>query len=411
MLNVVVVSDFAHIEGGNSAVALWSAMGLAGAGHRVTLLSAVLPVEPAVLGSGIRVVCTHQYAIGKDPRRIRALIQGIWNRRAAQSMADALQGLDVRKTIVHVHGWSKSLSSSVVRIALSRKFKVVCTLHDYFSACPNGSFFNYSTNQVCKLRPLSAACIASQCDRRHYGHKLWRVARQVVQNYLGGIPRNIRHFIVVSEFSGQILSPFLPPSARVYQVPNPVQASRTVPVDARSNSAYVMVGRIAQEKGPHLFAEAAHALACKAVFVGDGEQRAVVLQLCPSARVTGWLPRKEVLGQLREARVLVFPSLWYETDGLVVLEAAALGIPVIVSDGSVARASVIDGVTGLWFKAGDKTDLINKMAAMRDHERVARMGRAAYAHFWERPRTLNRHVEELENIYQEILNEHLGPDG
>lgn len=403
MLNVVVVSDFAHIEGGNSAVALSSAVGLAEIGHRVTLFSAVPPVEPAVQGSGIRIVCTGQYAIGKDPQRVRALIQGIWNRRAARSMVDTLQGLDPHNTVVHVHGWSKSLSSSVIRAALSRKFRVVCTLHDYFSACPNGSFFNYPKNQVCKLRPLSGACVASQCDRRHYGHKLWRVARQIIQNGFGGMPRNIGHFIVVSEFSGQILNPFLPPGAQVYHVPNPVQATCTAPVDAKSNVAYVMVGRIAQEKGPVLFAEAAQILGCQAVFVGDGEMRADVLQICPSARVTGWLSRDDVLKQLREARVLVFPSLWYETDGLAVLEAAAMGIPVIVSDGTAARTSVIDGVTGLWFKAGDKEDLASKMAAMRDHERIACMGLAACAHYWENPRTLDRHVRDLETIYHKIL--------
>ncbi len=404
MLNVVVVSDFAHVEGGNTAVALSSAIGLAGMGHRVTLFSAIPPVDPTILENGVRVVCTSQHAIGSDPNRIRALIQGIWNWRAARSMGDTLQGLDPRNTVIHVHGWSKSLSSSVIRIALSRKFRVVCTLHDYFSACPNGSFFNYPKNQVCRLQPLSGACVASQCDRRHYGHKLWRVVRQFVQNRFGGMPRDIRHFIMVSEFSGQILKPFLSPGSMIYHVQNPVQASYAEPIDVRSNSAYVMVGRIAQEKGPRLFAEAAHKLGYEAVFVGEGEGRAEVLRICPTARMTGWLSREEVLKQLREARVLVYPSLWYETDGLAVREAAALGIPVIVSDGSAARASVIDGVTGLWFKAGDREDLENKMSAMRDHERVARMGLAAHAHYWEKPRTLERHVKELEETYRKVLS-------
>ena len=80
MLNIVVVSDFAHVEGGSTAVALSSAIGLAGRGHRVTLLVAVSPIEPTLLDSGLRVICTQQHAIGDDPQRIRALIQGIWNR-------------------------------------------------------------------------------------------------------------------------------------------------------------------------------------------------------------------------------------------------------------------------------------------------------------------------------------------
>ena len=404
MLNVIIISDFAHVEGGNTAVALASAVGLAGIGHRVTLLSAVRPVEPGVLDSGMRVLCTDQYAIGTDPQRIRSFMQGIWNSRAAWSMVEALQGLDPRNTVVHVHGWSKALSSSVIRVALSRDFKVVCTLHDYFSACPNGSFFNYQRNEVCELRPLSGACIATQCDRRHYGHKLWRVARRIVQDRFGGMPRDIRHFVFVSEFSRQILHQFLPLGAQGYHVENPVQTSGADAVDVRSNSAYVMVGRIAQEKGPHVFAEAARELGWEAVFVGDGDKRADIERLCPSARVTGWLPRQDVIKELMKARVVVFPSLWYETDGLSAMESAALGIPVIVSDTSAARESVIDGVTGLWFKAGDSRDLANKMSAMADHERVARMGRAAHAQYWSTPRTLERHLKELEEVYKKVLN-------
>jgi glycosyltransferase involved in cell wall biosynthesis len=219
-------------------------------------------------------------------------------------MEDVLSNLDPHQTVVHVHGWTKALSSSVIRAALSRKFKVICTLHDYFSACPNGSFFNYATNTICELQPLSGSCIASQCDRRHYGHKLWRVARQFVQNRFGGLPRELRHFIVVSPFSERILKPFLSPDSHIYHVQNPVHASYQDPVGVEANSAFVMVGRIAQEKGPQLFAEAASQLGCEAVFIGDGDQRADVLRR-PTAKMLGWLAG-DVTAQLKHARALVF---------------------------------------------------------------------------------------------------------
>ena len=403
MLNIVVVSDFAHVEGGNSAVALSSAIGLARSGHGVTLLSAVRPVEPGLFESGIRVICTDQSAIGNDPQRIRALIQGIWNRRAAQSMANILRGFDPGNTVVHVHGWTKALSSSVIKAAIDHRFKVVCTLHDYFSACPNGSFFNYQKNAVCELRPLSGACVSTQCDRQHYGHKIWRLVRQYTQNSWGGMPKDVHHFIMVSEVSRIVLRPYFSPDSQMYFVQNPVRAAYAEPVDISRNSAYLMVGRIAQEKGPHIFAEAARMAGCEAVLVGDGDKCAEVLRLCPSATMLGWLAHEAVMAELRKARALVFPSLLYETDGLSVVEAAALGIPAIVSDVSAARASIVDGVTGLLFKAGDPKDLAEKMSALRDDETGARMGRAAHAHYWKNPRALERHVQELEHTYEQVL--------
>ena len=403
MLNVVVVSDFAHVEGGNSAVALSSAIGLADAGHRVTLLSAVPPIDPAVQKSVFHVVCTGQQAIRDDPQRMRALVQGLWNRTAGRAMEKILSTLDPHRTVVHVHGWTKALSSSVIRAALSKKFKVLCTLHDYFTACPNGSFFNYATNSICELQPLSGSCIASQCDRRHYGQKLWRVARQVVQDRLGGMPREVRDFIVVSPFSERILKPFLRADSRIYHVQNPVQATYHDPVDVAANSSFVMVGRLAQEKGPQVFAEAANQLGCEAVFIGDGDQRANVLGRCRTAKMMGWLPRDEVTTQLKQAKALVFPSLLYETEGLAVSEAAALGIPAIVSDASAARLSVIDDVTGSWFKAGDSGDLAKKMVALLEPQRASAMGRAAHQQYWKHPRTLDRHIKELERTYAQVL--------
>ena len=79
-------------------------------------------------------------------------------------MSLCLDGFDPHKTIVHVHGWTKSLSSSVVQEALQRDFQIVISLHDYFVACPNGGFYNYKKKHICRLKPLSKACVLSNCD-------------------------------------------------------------------------------------------------------------------------------------------------------------------------------------------------------------------------------------------------------
>jgi glycosyltransferase involved in cell wall biosynthesis len=229
------------------------------------------------------------------------------------------------------------------------------------------------------------------------------VARQVVQDRFGGLPREIRDFIVVSAFSERILKPFLSPESRIYHVKNPVQASYQAPVDVAGNSAFVMVGRLAQEKGPQLFAKAASQLGCEAIFIGDGDQRKDVLRCYPRAKIMGWLPREEVITHLKNARALVFPSLLYETEGLAIFEGAALGIPAIVSDTSAARASIIDGITGSWFKAGDSGDLARKMLAIRDPQHASAMGRAAHDQYWKHPRTLERHIKELEHTYERVL--------
>jgi glycosyltransferase involved in cell wall biosynthesis len=395
-VNIIVVSDFAHVTGGNAAVALASADGLARQGHAVTVFAGVGPVSPEIAAGPVQVVCTGQQAIADDPRRTRAVLQGIWNVKAARMMEEMLGRMDPRRTVVHVHGWDKALSSSVVRAALLSNAKVVCTFHDYVSVCPNGGFYNHPRDEICRLRPLSLACVMESCDRRGYGHKLWRVARHTVQRRWGLLPDAIKHVIVVSDFSRRVLEPFLPPGIRIHPVPNMIGVDRAAPADPADNSAYVMVGRLSREKGPHLLAAVAGRTDWNIRFIGDGESVPDVQRLARRTAVTGWLPRDAVLKEIAQARALIFPSLWYEAEPLVIFEAAALGIPAVVADSCAARNLVIDGETGFHFRSGDDRHLESVMEQLQDADLVRRMGEAAYRRYWSNPRSLERHIADLE---------------
>lgn len=401
--NIIVVNDFAHVEGGATQVAIASAIGLANQGHEVTYLTAVGPVASELRESPVRVIITGQHAIANDPSRIRAVIQGLWNWESGRLLETILHGMDPRSTILHLHGWTKALSSSVVRVAVRRSVPLVCTLNDYFTACPNGAFLDYPKTEVCTRRPLGGSCLITQCDNRGYSHKVWRVLRQCIQRRWGMVPQSIRHFIKVSDFSLRILQPYLPQGASLYALPNIIDIPVQPPVRVRANSAYTMVGRLSREKGPISFAEAAARGPFKAVFMGEGNCREDVQAMCPDAEVTGWCSRAQVIERLRQARALVFPSLWYEAQPLAIREAAAMGIPAIVSDRCAGRDDVVDGVTGLWFRGGDVADLIRQLRRMQNDDAVQEMGQAAYRHYWENPATVDRHVVELERIYEQIL--------
>ncbi len=404
-MNVVVVSDVAHVNGGNAAVALASAIGLAARGHAVTLFAGAGPVDARIKASSITVVCTDQQSIADDPSRTRAMVQGIWNATAARAMARMLRGMDLGDTVVHCHGWDKVLSASVVRTAMATGAKVVCTYHDYVSVCPTGGFYNHQKDRICELQPLSSACVLEGCDRRNFSHKLWRVARNTVQRQWGGIPGAVKHVVVVSDFSRRILAPFLPPGTRVHHVRNMIEITRDEPVEPHANKPFVMVGRLSREKGPHLLAAIAHRTGWPVRFIGEGDSAGEVRRLSPSSTMTGWVPRDLVREELSGARALIFPSLWYETEGLVVLEAAAMGVPAVVADSCAARDLVIDGETGLYFRGGDETALQTTMARLQDDQLVRRLGQAAYLNYWKQPRSLENHVADLEEVYAQVLRD------
>jgi len=402
-LDVIVINDFAETNGGAAQVALASALGLAESGHRVILFSAVQPTAAIPIHFNLTLVITGQQEIALDPNRIRAVVQGIWNSKARKKLKVTLEDFEPQNTIVHLHGWSKALSSSVLRECLQRKFRVVCTLHDYFVACPNGGFYNFRTNAICHLDPLSPPCILENCDSRSYAQKVWRVARQVVQREFGGIPDGISAFIAVSKFSEGVLRPYLPKHSRIFEIRNPVVSTKAAPVVISDASPFIFLGRLSPEKGGALLATAAAELDCNLLYVGDGVSRREVELRNQRARFTGWLPRAEALQWLRSARALILPSLWYETQGMVVLEAAALGVPAIVADTSAARDLVEEGHSGLWFTGGDAQSLRAAMQRLMVTEAAQEMGRSAYEQYWRDPPTLNQHILELERAYIETL--------
>jgi glycosyltransferase involved in cell wall biosynthesis len=401
---VVVVCDHAHVSGGLAQVAVASARGLRRRGHRVIFFAATPPIDPSLLEAGVEVVCLDQPDMLGDPSRLKAAGRALWNTGAARRLAQLLAGLDHRRAIVHLHGWSKALSPSVLRECRRSGAATVHTLHDYVAVCPNGALFNYVKGQNCALRPMSAGCLASNCDARHYGHKLWRFGRQLALTTLGGAFAGA-DVVYISKRQREIVAPLLPGDARLHYLPNPVDVEDQGPADVAANDTFVFIGRLSQEKGAAVFAEAARRAGVKALFVGDGPMRETIRQAAPGAAVTGWIDNAQVLGHLRRARALVFPSLWYETFGLSVHEALASGVPPIVSDNTTSAAAVEHGVTGLLFRSGAVDDLIAQIRRLEDGAEAARIGRAAHDRYWREPPTLDRHIDGLEELYERLLEE------
>jgi glycosyltransferase involved in cell wall biosynthesis len=401
---IVVLNDNARITGGADKIALASACGLARRGYAVHLLTAVGPVSPELLQiPGLQVTCTDQFDILHDPKRSRAAVQGLWNIKSGRTAGHLFDTLSPENTIVHLHLWAKALSSSVVRAAVDRGFRVVCTLHDYMLACPVGTLFNHPRQSICTLRPMSGDCMAANCDSRSYRDKLWRVARKAIQSSAGRLPAGLADIIAISDLVSSVMKPYLPAAARVHRLSNFVDVSQQEPARVENNQQFAFVGRLVPEKGPLLFAQAARAEKLGSMFLGEGPCREEIKAILPDAEISGWLPYGETFKRLRQARALVFPSRWYEAQPLVVLEAIAHGIPCVVADTSAAREMIVNGETGLLFRGGDVSDLRRKLAMLLDPSFAASLGRNAYDAYWVEPLTLDRHLDGLIQIYAQML--------
>ena len=401
-LTVVIALDHAFVSGGQSRVAFDSALGLKAAGHEPIIFAAAGPVDPLLAAHGITVVCLDQSDLLHNPSKIAAAGQGIWNRAAAQALGALLERLPRGRSVVHVHGWAKALSPSIAVPIAASGLPAIYTMHEFFLLCPNGGFYNYRSAQPCGLEPLSGACWGTNCDSRSYSRKLWRNLRQTVMEHGAKLPEVFGDVVLISEFQRGVVGDRLPSKARLHLVSNPIAVPDLGPKPDPAAGDFTFVGRLSPEKGVLVFAEAARRLGVRPVFVGEGPMRDELAQRYPEADLRGWHDQDGVAAAMRSARALVFPSLWYEGQPLTVLEAKALGTPVIVSDGCAGRESIVDGVSGLWFRRNDVDNLAEALRRFAGAD-VAALSRAAYADYWADPATLDRHVDAILALYRGLL--------
>jgi glycosyltransferase involved in cell wall biosynthesis len=238
------------------------------------------------------------------------------------------------------------------------------------------------------------------CDRSGRVHKMVRMVRQVVANRALHLGAPI--YIHVSSLSQRLLSAFLPPESRHFLVPNPCDVPLAPPADPGAAGSFIYVGRFTVEKGCLVFAEAAKRAGVRAVFMGDGPEKASITAINPQAELRPWGSRYIVATLIEHARALVLPTICFETFGLSAFEAIARGVPVIVSDTTAASDFVRDAQAGLIVDAGNVEELVAALGRLNDADTARSCGAAAYQGYWRNPFTPERHANALMTTYAQV---------
>ena len=136
---------------------------------------------------------------------------------------------------------------------------------------------------------------------------------------------------------------------------------------ATDHPVILFSGKFIDKKQPLLLLEAfrrlRRELKCYLLLTGDGPlrpelQQTIAREGIPDVILTGFLNQTELPSAYTAADLLVLPSAYHETWGLVVNEAMNFGLPIIVSDRvGCAEDLVRDGDNGFVFKSGDTEGL------------------------------------------------------
>lgn len=356
--NVVVINDFDYIQGGASKVAIQTANLLKENNPDLNIyFFSGAHDSKSNLRSDVISICTNQGESLKSKNKLKGAIDNLYNFKAKKLLKELLLTLDRDETIIHVHGWTKCLSSSVFDVAFKMNFKLVLTLHDYFTACPNGGYFNYQKNEIWTVKPFSLKYILNNCDSRNYFFHLYRLLRFFIQDKIVRLNDRLTDVITISDFSENILKKTLSPSTHIHRVYNPIDLdpNREI-VDYTKNDYFLYVGRISKEKGVDVFCEGVTKANKKGVVVGDGSELEKLKNKYPNIEFVGWKNSQEVKEYMKKARALIIPSRWYEAAPLTPIEALQYGIPIISSDCNATIDYLKSGKNGTTFSI-EKMDL------------------------------------------------------
>lgn len=320
--------------------------------------------------------------------------------------------------IVHLQHMM-GLPSSMISSIMARGIPWIITLHDYWYGCANAQLLTNYDETPC-AGPDERFNNCGRCALARVGLPAPAAAATFVAPLMA---RRNRALQPIFDGAAAVLAstPFVRqahaamgfPAGRIDILPlgadvSPAQitvareARRRLEPDRPFHIGYI--GGLNHRKGVHVLIAAVNRLpegVTLSVF-GDpaaypeyaAELRAAAVH--PGIRFEGPLTREALWPALGAMDVLVLPTLWYETWGLVVQEAFAAGVPVLASRIGVMPDVIEDGVNGLLFAPGDAPGLSRLLLELMDNPaQIAKM-RAGIPPVM----SMDEHAARLEAIYR-----------
>jgi glycosyltransferase involved in cell wall biosynthesis len=172
---------------------------------------------------------------------------------------------------------------------------------------------------------------------------------------------------------------------------------------------FVYVGRLSEEKGILPLLHAWKATDHKLKIFGTGplqKEVELIVSHSPNIQYFGFQDKQTLSNNIASATAVVVPSVCYESMPLSVLEAFALGTPVIASSIGILTEMVVPLYTGLLFDPHNHIDLVQKLAEWKSLpatkiEEIKGNCRKEYLEKYSQPIVM----DELERIYSDVLAE------
>lgn len=311
-----------------------------------------------------------------------------------------------RPDVAHFHNTFPLISPAGYYAARAEGVPIVQTLHNYRLFCVDGVF--YRDGHVCEdclHKPIPLPGVIHKCYRDSRAASGVTAAMLATHRALRTWTRAIDRYIVLTEFSrAKFVQGGLPPDKLMVK-PNFV--SPDPGIGAGRGGYALFVGRLSPEKGIEILLRAWRQLGGRIPLkiIGDGPLASIVADAAREIPGVEWLaqlPPPAVADAMHAATALIFPSDWFETFGLVIVEAFACGTPVIAPNFGTMGEIIRDGETGLHYRPGDADHLATTVKNAFARLPILQAMRATARTEYEARYTAEKNYHRLLEIYASI---------
>jgi len=314
----------------------------------------------------------------------------------------------VKPNIAHLHNIAHQISPSVLHSLKKFDLPVIQTLHDYKLICPTYRMVvEGRICERCKGHQYYQA-VLQRCNKGSFSFSLLNCVEMYIHKFSGIYEKNVDLFIAPSSFLHNKIIEFGVNGKKVVHIPNFIDAEGYSP-KYNGENYLVYFGKVSAEKGLFTLVQAMRNIkTSKLLIVGEGElkkdlEKYILQKNIVNVKFLGHIKGDRLKTTIRNSLFAVLPSEWYENCPYSILEAFALGKPVIGSDIGGIPELIKDGVDGLLFAPGNSEELSEKIAYLISRPRLReQMGRDARKKVEEKYNP-ELYYQKVMGVYQKLL--------
>lgn len=281
---------------------------------------------------------------------LRTAAQLFSNASARQQLRQYVQQ-NGRPDVVHVHNLWYAAGPDVLQAVKELGLPLVQTLHNYRQVCLNGLLLREGKAcTLCQSKTLPMAGILHKCNRGSAASSA-AVGLALAYHKLKGSFTKADVTICLTQYQKDqmLLANMGYRPEQLVVKPNFYDAPSLEPCE-NHEPYFLFVGRLSEEKGAQ-FLPAVAAMGFQVKVAGTGPLEAELkkaAQSLPKLELLGWQNTEQVLGLMHKATALLLLSTWNEGLPMVMLQAYAVGLPVVCTPQPNLQDLVLNGHTGWW---------------------------------------------------------------